>query len=260
MAENSKIQWTDHTFNPWVGCEKVSAACDNCYAEGWAKRAGRPHLFDGIPPERTSIQNWYKVQVWNKGAELNGIRQRVFCASLADVFDERVPTEWREDLWELIRATPHLDWLILTKRPENFNDMLPEDWGNGWSNVWLGVTVEDNTTAARRIPILKQTRAARRFLSCEPLLCHIKPALCGIDLVIVGGESGSNARFMDVLWARDILCRCIFFGASFFMKQMGDAFDREQRNRGINLDLTWGYIPPELRVREFPGYTEVAEI
>jgi protein gp37 len=150
MAETSKIEWTDATFNPWVGCTKISPACDHCYAEGWAKRAGNPELWQG-ERRRTSVANWRMPVKLNAKAMAEGRRRRVFCASLADVFDNQVPAEWRADLWALIRATPMLDWQLLTKRPQNIARMLPANWGKGWPNVWLGTTVENQTEANRRI-------------------------------------------------------------------------------------------------------------
>jgi protein gp37 len=185
MAENSKIEWCDHTFNPWVGCTKVSPACDNCYAEGWAKRNGQAHLWRG-DRRRTSAANWQQPLKWNRQAEREGRRFRVFCASLADVFDNQVPDEWRADLWSLIDQTTHLDWLILTKRPQNAGRMIEaarravmNDTAGAidrehvtwpWPHVWLGTTVENQDEADRRIPHLLATPAAVHFLSCEPLL------------------------------------------------------------------------------------------
>ena len=169
MAEHSKIEWTDATFNPWVGCTKISPACDNCYAEGWAKRSGSGELWQGAR-QRTSAENWRKPLAWNKKAAASGENRFVFCASLADVFDNQVPSDWRADLWPLIRATPALTWQLLTKRPQNIAKMLPPDWGTGYANVWLGTTAENQDEADRRVPHLLAVPAKVRFLSCEPLL------------------------------------------------------------------------------------------
>jgi protein gp37 len=169
MAENTKIEWAHHTFNPWVGCSKVSLGCDHCYAEGWAKRTGSPELWTG-ERRRTSPANWAKVIKWDRAAEAAGERHRVFCASLADVFDNQAEKTWRDLLWNLIHQTKHLDWLLLTKRPQNIAKMLPPDWGAGWPNVWLGTTVENQAEADRRIPHLLAVAAVVHFLSCEPLL------------------------------------------------------------------------------------------
>lgn len=231
MAENSKIEWTDHTFNPWVGCTKLSMACDFCYAEGWAKRTGGAALWQG-ERRRTSEANWRQPLKWNKKAEAEGRRYRVFCASLADVFDNQVPWEWRKDLWLLIGETPHLDWLLLTKRPQNIAKMLPPGWGGiGWPNVWLGTTVESQVEADRRIPHLMTVPAAVWFLSCEPMLE-------GFDLtkhflnphgftetpkwVICGGESGPKARPMHPDWARSLRDQCAAAGVPFLFKQWGE--------------------------------------
>jgi len=175
MAEQSKIEWTDHTFNPWEGCQKVAPECDNCYAEARDVRfTGGTHWGPKAPRRRTSAQNWNKPRRWNKQAADfhadHGRRQRVFCASLADVFDNAVDTGWREDLWALIRECDQIDWLLLTKRPQNIAKMLPPDWGDGWSHVWLGTSAGTQKTANQNIPHLLATPAAVRFISAEPLL------------------------------------------------------------------------------------------
>ena len=112
MGEHSKIEWTTHTFNPWVGCTKVSLACDHCYAETWAKRSGLVTWGPSRPRRRTSETYWSTPLKWNREAVATGTRPRVFCASLADVFDNEVPDDWRADLWALIRSTPELDWIL----------------------------------------------------------------------------------------------------------------------------------------------------
>ena len=154
MAENSKIEWTDHTFNPWIGCTALSRACDHCYAEAWVQRFGG----DFSERRRTTPANWRLPVKWNREAEASGIRRKVFCASLADVFDNQVPEAWRRDLWDLIAATPRLDWLLLTKRPQNIAKMLPFAWFGSYAskfpNVWLGTTVESQEEA-RRIRALR---------------------------------------------------------------------------------------------------------
>ena len=234
--ENSKIEWTDHTFNPWVGCSKVSPACDDCYAEAWAKRTGQHEQPWGEWRRRTSPANWKLAIKWDRQAQKAGVRKKVFCASLADVFDDQVPNEWRDDLWSLIERTQHLDWLLLTKRPENIKDMLPENWGDGWPNVWLGITVESQREANRRIPHFEQIPAIIKFLSCEPLLENLYLTLYGIDWVICGGESGSNARHMQEKWAQYLKLTCYENGVAFFMKQM--SHNKE--------------IPNYLNIRQFP--------
>lgn len=171
MAENSKIEWTDHTFNPWIGCTKVSPGCDNCYAE--ARMDHRLKQVQWGPHgerKRTSAAYWRAPMAWDRKAAAAGVRHRVFCASLADLFDNAVPSEWRADLFDLIKATPNLDWLLLTKRPQNIAKYLPSDWDSGYPNVWLGTSVENQTEADRRIPELLNVPAVVRFLSMEPLL------------------------------------------------------------------------------------------
>jgi protein gp37 len=237
MAENSKIEWTDHTFNPWVGCTKVSPGCDHCYAEGWAKRSGLVRW--GADRRRTSASNWRQPLKWNAEAAKTGARRRVFCASLADVFDNEVPGEWRSELGALIRATPNLDWLLLTKRIGNVRAMLPEDWGAGYPNVWLGATVVNQEEADRDVPKLLATPAQVRFLSCEPLLgpIDLSPYLVDdvhrmgraprmeIDWVIVGGESGPHARPMHPRWAGSLRDQCFRAGVAFHFKQWGEFTD-----------------------------------
>jgi protein gp37 len=243
MAENSKIEWTDHTFNPWIGCTKVSPACDHCYAEAWDARFKGERWGPHAPRTKTSAANWRKPIKWNREAQERGIRYRVFCASLADVFDNHksIDDEWRALLWFTIYLTPHLDWLMLTKRPQNIVKMLPEayglpEWGNGWPNVWLGTTVENQAEADRRIPHLLATPAAVRFVSAEPLLGPVEVIGLrehfdewgnwrsggGIQWVIVGGESGPGARPMHPDWARSLRDQCADAGVAFHFKQWGE--------------------------------------
>lgn len=240
MAENSKIEWTDHTFNPWVGCTKVSPACDHCYAESWAKRTGHAELWHGTR-RRTSASNWKKPALWDKRAATLGIRYRVFCASLADVFDNQVPYEWRADLFRLIEATPNLDWLLLTKRIGNAADM-----GEMPRNVWLGATVVNQAEANRDIPKLARAKARVRFLSMEPLLeaVDLRLLLPGVHWVIVGGESGGGARSMHEDWAFDIAYVCAENDVAFFMKQGSAANWPSFKD--------FASFPGALRVRQFP--------
>lgn len=203
MAE-TKIEWADFTFNPWLGCSKVSPACKNCYAEGWAKRSGLVQWGDRAERRRTSESYWRQPLKWNKEAEKSGERRRVFCASLADVFEDRPELgEWRGELFKLIQTTPHLDWLLLTKRPEHWekhlnqamwrfvsaNDVEAIRFANGWltgsripSNIWIGTTVENQEQADKRIPELLKIPARVRFLSCEPLLGPLNLSEPGMGL------------------------------------------------------------------------------
>lgn len=209
--ENSKIEWTDHTFNPWEGCTKVSPGCDHCYAETRNARFGGGQAVNwgaNAPRRRTSTANWNKPVKWNAEYDLlksawdkfkatnpsltdeaiiaRGFtkpeRPRVFCASLADVFDNEVPDQWRADLLDLIKRTPNLDWLVLTKRIGNVQRMLADiDVERLPSNVWLGATIVNQQEADRDIPKLLTVDASVRFLSMEPLLspvdirAHIAP-------------------------------------------------------------------------------------
>lgn len=245
MGENTAIEWASHTFNPWVGCTKVSPGCKFCYAEHLMDhRMGRAKWGAGQPRQRTSLANRRKPIAWDKAAAKAGIRQRVFSASLSDVFDVEAPQEWRDELWALIAKTSNLDWLLLTKRPQNVMGMVPASWKFLFpKNVWMGVSVENQDAANERIPILLDIPACTRFLSCEPLLGPVdltrvrvpwgeRNALDGavegrgmtpsIDWVIVGGESGANARPMHPEWARSLRDQCLVSGTRFFFKQWGE--------------------------------------
>lgn len=244
MAENSKIEWTHHTFNPVTGCQKVGPGCDNCYAEGWAKRSGLVKWGAGEARRPTSEAYWRQPLKWDREAAAAGERRRVFCASLADVFDNAWPVGIREKLFELIKATPHLDWMLLTKRPGNIAKMLPPDWGSGYPNVWLGCTVVNQAEADRDIPKLMAVPARVRFLSMEPLLGPVDLTaldmggfwfnattgemeghgliLPPLDLVIVGGESGHAARPMHPDWPISLRDQCIAAGVAFHFKQWGE--------------------------------------
>jgi protein gp37 len=175
MGENSKIAWTDHTFNPWHGCTKVSAGCAHCYAEAQAQRFGTAW---GPTAERRLFgdKHWNEPIKWNRAAKEAGVRARVFCASMADVFEDRADLQdQRVRLWKLIAETPCLDWLLLTKRPDNIRRMLPtieigDEALPRFDNVWLGVTAENQRAADERIPLLLEAPAAVRFISMEPLL------------------------------------------------------------------------------------------
>lgn len=265
----SKIEWTDYTFNPWEGCTKVGPGCDHCYAEARNQRFAKGENWGtGAPRRRTSAANWKQPLKWNREAEKEGVRYRVFCASLADVFDNEVDPRWRADLFRLIRNTPNLDWLLLTKRIGNAESMIRDALIKGhlltsgstpwpWPHVWLGATIVNQEEADRDIPKLLKTPAAIRFISAEPLLGSINlshlsvpddadrhdgpwmltwDALGGfratspysgtdgnstLDWVIVGGESGPNARPCDVSDIRSIVLQCKAAGVPVFVKQLG---------------------------------------
>lgn len=260
MSGESKIEWTDSTFNPWIGCTKVSPGCDHCYAEAWDRRfavSGHAmHWGAGKARRRTSESNWRQPRRWNAAHHAffaaHGRRRRVFCASLADVFDNEVPPEWRVDLFRLIEATPNLDWLLLTKRIGNAAQMMFLARGGHLPllpNLWIGATVVNQEEADRDVPKLLDTPAAVRFVSIEPLLGDIRlgsflqrapsaafadgrvtrdmPAwtrigATAIDWVICGGESGPHARPMHPDWARSLRDECSAAGVPFLFKQWGE--------------------------------------
>lgn len=225
MGANSKIEWTTHTFNPWWGCTKISEACKNCYAETWAKRVGQD-IWGPKPKRRLLSDNhWKQPLKWNRDAEGSLERPRVFCASMADVYEDRdelLPLRAR--LFDLIEQTPNLDWLVLTKRPENVMKM--SRWNNDWpSNVWLGTTIELQKRADELLPFLAEIPAKVRFISAEPLLgpLNIEKWLGStIDWVITGGESGPKARPASPVWFRELHAQCMRTETAFHFKQWGD--------------------------------------
>lgn len=209
MGKATAIEWTDHTFNPWWGCTKVSPGCDHCYAEVWARRVGQAVWGHKEPRRFFSAAHWKQPRAWNTEATESGTRRRVFCASMADVFEDRRDLDAaRKQLWQIIADTPQLDWQLLTKRPQNVARLAP--WKKQWpGNVWLGTTVEDQPRAALRIPILLRIPAKVRFLSCEPLvgpvdLSKFVRGNVDINWIIAGGESGPGARPMEPAWVRQL--------------------------------------------------------
>jgi protein gp37 len=225
MAKNSKIEWTHHTFNPWWGCVKLSPACKHCYAETWARRVGQQVWGIRAPRRFFSDDHWNAPKIWEKEAQTEGLRRRVFCASMADVFEDRRELDvWRERLWALIAQTPHLDWLLLTKRPEKIAGLTP--WGKSWpENVWLGTTAETQKWANDRIPALVKNPAKVLFLSCEPLLgpLDLNPWIeTKINWVIAGGESGGKSRPTDPQWVRQLRDQCVNHKVPFHFKQWGN--------------------------------------
>ncbi|PJO24855.1 phage Gp37/Gp68 family protein [Burkholderia glumae] len=287
MSENSKIEWTDHTFNPWVGCTKVSPGCDNCYAEAMMDtRLRRVTWGAGQLRSRTSAANWREPVRWNAQHQqffaVHGRRQRVFCASLADVFDNAVPAIWRRDLGALIESTPNLDWLLLTKRIGNAAAMLVDMFPGGMpDHVWLGATVVNQNEADRDVPKLLATPARVRFLSIEPMLgpidlnqalppfhcdtcdadygalsAHTSGTPIGIDWVIAGGESGHRARPAHPDWFRSLRDQCAAAGVPFMFKQWGEYLpwthfhgacidDRPEQTRFQTMEWTgdqWGDV------------------
>lgn len=230
MAEHTKIEWCDHTFNPWIGCTKVSPACDNCYAERLMdQRMGRAQWGAGNDRVRTSEVNWREPLKWQRRAERDETRPFVFCASLADVFDNEVSDEWRRDLFQLIEATPNLVWLLLTKRIGNVRRMTDVERGNLPlpSNVAIGATMATQEEYDRDAIKLEQVKQLAdplfTFGSFEPLLGPIRLDSHVPDWVIVGGESGPNARPMNLDWARRVKrdCERFFPTPIFNFKQVG---------------------------------------
>lgn len=244
MGKNSAIEWTDHTWNPWRGCHKISTGCKNCYMFREQKRYGR----DPSIVVKAADGTFYAPLRWKESAF-------VFTCSWSDFFIEEADP-WRADAWDVIRQTPHLTYLVLTKRLENIAGRLPYDWP--LANVWLGESIENQITADERIPQLLQIPAAVRFVSAEPLLGPVnltaqddwlyckghfeairwKTCFCGLDWLIVGGESGPNARPMHSDWVRSLRDQCIAAGIPFFFKQWGEWLPSSQY---LSTDLEHGY-------------------
>ncbi len=291
MAENSKIAWTDHTWNPWIGCTKVSDGCKFCYAEELMDHRYKRVIWGPMGTRvKTSPANWKEPVRWNKaqwyecaacgwrGSNIlpnpdEGIlgipyrcpechddvvqpaRQRVFCASLADVFEDNPQVEeWREELLDLIENTPNLDWLLLTKRPEVYSRVMHAKWYGGYPrNMWAGISVENQAAAHERVPHLAEMWGSVSWVSAEPLLGPIDftlpayknaaPMIEYIDWVIVGGESGAKCRPMQLDWARSLRDQCKAAGRKFFMKQIGGHPDKRDQIADF---------PEDLQIREFP--------
>jgi len=239
MATDSKIEWTHHTFNPWWGCVKISPACKHCYAETWAKRVGSDVWGSRADRRFFTDNHWKQPERWNREAEKAGERRRVFCASMADVFERRAElNEPRKRLWPIIESTPWLDWLLLTKRPQNIGKMAP--WKSEWpSNIWLGTTVENQKYAEKRIPLLTEHDASVHFLSCEPLLgpINLSTWIDDLEWVIAGGESGHYSRPMNPDWARNLRDQCEATDTAFHFKQWGHWAPDELIHKGKRVTI-----------------------
>ncbi len=282
MGDTTSIQWTatqapdgswvqGATFNAWIGCERVSAECDNCYADRGSRRLAAQHslkLWDeGSSRYFTGEDYWEKPHRWNRKAKSLGVRIKVFCNSYGDVFERRADlVDRRARLMHLIDETDQLDWLLLTKRPENMIELASPVWKGRWpKNVWGGTTVGVRASLSR-IDHLRKVPAVVRFLSCEPLLEFLggrfsSVDLRGIDWVIIGGESGSKARPFNVDWARILMEQCREAGAAPFMKQLGaQPYDSGMKyslpGRSLTLlDSHGGDMdewPDDLKIREYP--------
>lgn len=265
MADRTAIEWCDATFNPWIGCTAISPACDHCYAQAdMDHRRHRVRWGAGQPRSRTSTDYWKKPIRWNaqrfwecsacgmRGDDagfrraghplpayptpttrapvpcyetVEHARRRVFCASLADVFDNEVDPGWRADLFDLIAATPNLDWLLLTKRIGNVAAMVPGTWRPRYPlNVWLGGTIANRKEMLRDAPKLQATPASVRFWSVEPMLDDLGkiPSDLFPDWVIAGGESGPAARPLSPDWVRALRDQCAAAVVPFLFKQWGE--------------------------------------
>lgn len=275
MGQLTAISWTDSTFNPWWGCQRVSPGCENCYAETFSARVGYgkrlPQLWG---PEATSERrffgdkHWREPLKWQKQAVKDGRTHRVFCASMADVFEDRRDLDpWRDRLWTLIEETPLLDWQLLTKRPENMRRLAPARWADEWpDNVWAGCTAEDQAHYHKRWPLLAMVPARIRFVSHEPALGPLKlteaidsEGLFSVpEWVITGGESGPGARPYEVEWAHSLIMSSPV-DTAVFVKQLGarplDA-GRPMSHPLQRLDPAWttpSHWPASLQVQQFPG-------
>jgi protein gp37 len=256
MGAVTKIAWCHHTFNPWWGCVQVSPLCDHCYAmmldARWFKRA---HWGPRAPRRYFADAYWAGPPKWDRLAGLEGQRRRVFCASMADVFDNKADPTMRDRLWHTIRGTRNLDWLLLTKRIGNAPKMLPDDWGDGYPNVWLVVSV-DQAAIEREVPKLLAIPAVVHGVSIEPQLAPIRLGRFAplLQWVINGGESGAGARPFHLEWARSLVAECRSAAIPIFMQRMGSkphmGTARLRLNDSAGRD--WSEWPTDLRVREFP--------
>lgn len=242
MSITTGIEWCDATWNPWMGCARVSPGCAHCYMFTEQRRYGHD-------PEvvRRSKTLFHAPLRWTEP-------RLVFTCSWSDWFIPKAD-EWRDEAWDVIRQTPHLTYQILTKRPELIPGRLPADWGAGWPNVWLGTSVE-NRRFVERAEILTEIPAAVRFLSCEPLLGPVdldhviwwegplgNRHLGGIQWVIAGGESGPRARPCETDWLRSLRDQCQAAGVPFFLKQLGGHPDKRGHEKAVLDGRLWREMP-----------------
>lgn len=237
MGDTTAIAWTDKTWNPWHGCTKVSPGCAHCYMFRDKARYGNdPTMVQRSKTTFTAPLKWKEPAL-------------VFTCSWSDWFHEDADA-WRDDAWAIIKATPHLTYQILTKRPERMREHMPKDWGNGYPNVWLGTSVE-NQRWVERINALAAVPSVVRFVSAEPLLGPLDllsfsgetAPIARLDWIIVGGESGPDARPMHELWAKDILNQCRMYGVAFFLKQLGGHPDARAHEKAVLDGRTYTEMP-----------------
>lgn len=255
MGKDTGIGWTDHTFNPWWGCTKVSPGCDHCYAETFDKRVGGEHWGKGQPRRTFGEKHWNEPLTWDQKAAKAGKPALVFCASMADVMDDEAPPGERGRLWALIDRTPNLIWQLLTKRPQRYERYLPSRFAH--ANVWLGATAEDQPNYDLRWPVLytaARKRNLKTFISYEPALgpLEMTPMIGPLyelqypDWIIFGGESGPGRRPMNRGWVETLLIQARKVGTAVFVKQ----FSAATPEAGKLL------IPDFLQVHQFPGGTK----
>lgn len=245
MGRKTKVSWAHHTFNGWWGCEKVSEACAHCYAEAFAKRLGRKLWGPGTDRAMQRQEYWQQLLRWNAAAKRDGERRRVFTASMSDVFEDHPQVgSARGMLFRYVELCHWLDFLFLTKRPENIMSMVPHHWRDGFpQNVWIMTTVETQKWAEIRIPILLKVPGIILGLSCEPLLekLDLSPWLDQLDWVIVGDESGPKRRPTPVDWVRSMRDQCIEEETAFFLKQLH--IDRRKIENPILDGRQWIQVP-----------------
>jgi protein gp37 len=243
MSLNSAIEWTDATWNPLRGCQKVSPGCKHCYAETFSER------FRGVPGH--PFEQGFDLRLVPEALDLPlrwRVPKRIFVNSMSDLFQADVPTEYVERVFDVMRRAPHhVAFQVLTKRSEQLRRLAPYlPWP---ANVWIGVSVESAKYTSRIADLVTVHQAAVRFLSIEPLLGPIvELPLDGIDWVIVGGESGHGARAMDPAWVLDIRDQCASAGVPFFFKQWGGV--HKSRNGRTLEDRTWDEMPTPRSVAE----------
>src|SRR5947209_6917082 len=234
MGSITTIGWTDKTYNEWIACQKATEEeCGDCYALRWANRHGMDVWGSLYESNRHLTKTHDNPRQWNKEAQAQGKRYKVFCASLSDVFEPHPQVaEARLRLWTLIEETPFLDWQILTKRPKFIRNLVPQSWLQTWpSHVWIGTSAGIQRAADQRIPYLFELQAPVIFLSCEPLVEAITLASFlqsqKINWVICGGYSGTQDRPMELSWARSLRDECKQYDIAFFMKQLGSVYARQ---------------------------------